>query len=78
MSRNAETVGSSLTRIAGEYTDYGVSGAKEKRPALDRLMCEAKRRQFDIVLVAKLDRFGRSLQHLVNALAELDAERLTG
>jgi len=59
--------------IYQEYVDHGVSGAKDRRPALDRLMADAKRGRFDVVLVWKLDRFGRSLQHLVNTLAEFQA-----
>jgi DNA invertase Pin-like site-specific DNA recombinase len=59
--------------LAGEYVDQGVSGSKESRPELNRLMADARRRKFDIVLVWKIDRFGRSLKHLVNALADLDA-----
>lgn len=59
--------------IAGEYLDRGVSGAKDSRPELNRLMADAKRRRCDVVLCWKLDRFGRSLRHLVNALAELEA-----
>jgi DNA invertase Pin-like site-specific DNA recombinase len=59
--------------VAGEYVDVGISGTKEKRPHLDRLMADAKRRRFDAVLVWKLDRFGRSLRHLVNALAEFES-----
>lgn len=59
--------------IAGEYVDAGVSGCKDSRPELNRLMIDAKRRRFDAVLVWKLDRFGRSLKHLVNALAEFEA-----
>ena len=58
--------------IVEEYIDAGVSGAKDSRPALNRLMADAHRRRFDAVLVWKLDRFGRSLRHLVNALAELE------
>lgn len=60
-------------QIIQEYTDNGVSGAKESRPALDRLMQDARRRKFDGVLCWKLDRIGRSLKHLVNLLAELEA-----
>src|SRR5581483_3472391 len=60
-------------KIAREYTDAGVSGCKDSRPGLNELLADAKRRRFDVVLVAKLDRFGRSLRHLVNALAELEA-----
>ena len=59
--------------IVQEYTDVGYSGSKESRPALNQLMADARRRRFDAVLVWKLDRFGRSLRHLVNALAELEA-----
>ena len=60
-------------QIVDEYIDQGVSGCKESRPALNRLMADACRRRFDAVLVWKIDRFGRSLKHLVNSLAELAA-----
>ena len=60
-------------QLADEYVDRGVSGTKESRPELNRLMADAKRRKFDVVLVWKLDRFGRSLRHLVNALAEFES-----
>jgi DNA invertase Pin-like site-specific DNA recombinase len=59
--------------VFAEYVDNGVSGAKESRPELNRLMADAHRRHFDIVLCWKIDRFGRSLKHLVNALADLDS-----
>lgn len=59
-------------QIVEEYID-NVSGSKESRPALNRLMADAHSRKFDAVLVWRLDRFGRSLRHLVNALAELEA-----
>ena len=59
--------------IVEEFTDQGVSGCRESRPALNRLMSDACRRKFDAILVWKIDRFGRSLKHLVNALAELAA-----
>jgi DNA invertase Pin-like site-specific DNA recombinase len=55
-----------------EYVDTGFSGAKASRPALDRLMEDARLRKFDCVLVWKLDRFGRSVLNLSNQLAELD------
>src|SRR5262245_4104138 len=58
--------------ITDEYIDR-VTGSKESRPGLNRLMLDAHSRRFDAVLVWKLDRFGRSLRHLVNALAELEA-----
>ena len=57
----------------GEYVDHGISGSKESRPSLNRLMADAHQRKFDAVLVWKIDRFGRSLKHLVNALADLSA-----
>jgi DNA invertase Pin-like site-specific DNA recombinase len=57
----------------GEFIDHGVSGSKDSRPALNRLMADAKQRKFDVLLVWKLDRFARSLRHLVNALAEFEA-----
>jgi DNA invertase Pin-like site-specific DNA recombinase len=59
--------------IHEEYVDQGVSGSKESRPALNRLMTDAQKCKFDAVLVWKIDRFGRSLKHLVNSLADLSA-----
>jgi DNA invertase Pin-like site-specific DNA recombinase len=59
--------------VAGEYVDRGVSGSKDHRPALDSMMVAAQGRKFDVVLIWKLDRFARSLKHLVNALAEFEA-----
>ncbi len=64
-------------QIVGEYVDAGVSGAKSSRPSLNRLMAHAHQRRFDGILVWKLDRFGRSLRHLVTALAELEALGIT-
>src|SRR5215831_1584381 len=60
-------------QVFAEYVDNGVSGAKESRPELNRLMTDAHRRHVDSVLCWKIDRFGRSLKHLVNALADLDS-----
>lgn len=60
-------------QVTEEYVDQGVSGCKESRPALNRLMADACRRRVDAILVWKIDRFGRSLKHLVNSLAELAA-----
>jgi DNA invertase Pin-like site-specific DNA recombinase len=62
--------------VVGEYVDR-MTGSKDSRPSLNRLMADAGQRKFDAVLVWKLDRFGRSLRHLVNALAELEALGLT-
>ena len=59
--------------VFDEYVDVGISGAKETRPALDRLMDDARKRRFDTVLVARFDRFARSTRHLVLALEEFNA-----
>lgn len=61
--------------IAGEYVDTGWSGSKKSRPQLDKLMSAAKRHEFDCILVWKLDRFGRSVSNLAEALEQL---RLAG
>ncbi len=60
-------------KIAGEYVDTGISGAREKRPELDRLMADAHRRRFDAVVVWKFDRFARSVSHLLRALETFKA-----
>ena len=57
--------------IVEEFTDT-MTGSKESRPALNRFLAAAKRRQFDVVLVYRYDRFARSLRQLVNALGEFD------
>jgi DNA invertase Pin-like site-specific DNA recombinase len=54
--------------VAGEYVDAGISGAKDRRPELDRLMADAHKRRFDLVAVWKFDRFARSVSHLLRAL----------
>ena len=59
--------------LVDEYVDVGISGSKESRPALDRLMTDAHKRRFDAVLVARFDRFARSTRHLIQALEEFYA-----
>jgi DNA invertase Pin-like site-specific DNA recombinase len=59
--------------VAGEYIDVGVSGAKDSRPELNRLIGDAHRRQFDAVIVWKFDRFARSVSHLLRALETFQA-----
>lgn len=54
--------------IQDEYLDKGISGAKENRPELDRLMADAHKRRFDVVCVWRFDRFARSVVHLLRAL----------
>jgi DNA invertase Pin-like site-specific DNA recombinase len=59
-----------------EFIDNGFSGSKESRPALDAMMKDSKRGNFDAVVCWKLDRVGRSLKHLIGLLAELEAVRV--
>lgn len=59
--------------ISGEYTDSGVSGAKESRPELNRLMADAHKRHFDAIVVWRFDRFARSVSHLLRALENFKA-----
>ena len=58
---------------AREYVDEGVSGTAEQRPALDKLLRDAKRRRFDVLVCWRLDRLGRSLKHLITLLDDLQA-----
>jgi DNA invertase Pin-like site-specific DNA recombinase len=59
--------------IAGEYVDSGVSGTKDSRPELNRLIADAHRRRFDVVCVWRFDRFARSVSHLLRALETFKA-----
>jgi predicted site-specific integrase-resolvase len=52
-------------KFAGEYVDEGISGSKDSRPELNRLMADAHRRRFDAVVVWRFDRFARSVSHLL-------------
>jgi len=56
-----------------EYIDRGVSGTKDRRPSLDRLVADARRRRFDVLVVWRLDRLGRNLKHLVTLLEDVQA-----
>jgi predicted site-specific integrase-resolvase len=69
----AERAGS---QVVEEYVDRGISGARgrDKRPAFDRLLKDATRRQFDLVMAWSVDRLGRSLQDLVAFLGEVHAQ----
>jgi DNA invertase Pin-like site-specific DNA recombinase len=58
---------------ANEYVDQGVSGSTDHRPALDKLLRDAKRRRFDVLVCWRLDRLGRNLRHLILFLEELQA-----
>jgi DNA invertase Pin-like site-specific DNA recombinase len=61
--------------VVHEYSDHGISGAKDrdKRPAFDRMLKGATRREFDMIAAWSVDRLGRSLQHLVAFLGEVHA-----
>jgi DNA invertase Pin-like site-specific DNA recombinase len=63
--------------IYDEYIDHGFSGTKEHRPALDRLMSDARKKKFNTVLVWRFDRFARSVRHLVTALYEFKHLNIT-
>src|SRR5712675_1015283 len=54
--------------VVQEYVDVGISGGKEKRPELDKLLADAHKRHFDAVVVWRFDRFARSVSHLLRAL----------
>jgi DNA invertase Pin-like site-specific DNA recombinase len=60
------------SQIVGEFIDHGVSGSKDRRPQLDRMMDAARSRKVDVLIVWKLDRFARSLKHMVVALSSAD------
>ncbi len=60
--------------VTGEYIDVGISGAKERRPELDRLLADAHHRRFDAVVVWRFDRFARSVSHLLKALENFRAQ----
>src|SRR3979490_2692135 len=53
-----------------EYVDCGISGTKDSRPALNRLMADCRRGKIDRVIVWRFDRFARSGSHLLRALEE--------
>ena len=59
--------------VVEEFCDEGVSGAKDRRPALDRMLAAAHRREFDAVACVKLDRLARSVRHLTTLAAEFEA-----
>ena len=58
---------------ASEFVERGVSGNRDRRPQLDAMMKDVKRRRFDALVCWKLDRLGRDMRHLINLLDELPA-----
>lgn len=59
--------------VVAEYVDHGVSGTRESRPELNKLMDAVRKRQVQVVLVYRFDRLARSVRHLVNALHEFES-----
>jgi DNA invertase Pin-like site-specific DNA recombinase len=59
--------------IAAEYRDEAMSGAKETRPQLEKMMSEIRAGKYNVLLVWSYDRFARSLIHLVTTLDQLRA-----
>jgi DNA invertase Pin-like site-specific DNA recombinase len=61
--------------VVQTYQDAGISGAKgrDRRPGLDQMLKDARRRKFDVVMVFAIDRLGRSLAGLIHTIQELEA-----
>jgi DNA invertase Pin-like site-specific DNA recombinase len=57
--------------VAAEYTDVGISGSKARRPGLDLMLKDARRRRFQVVIVAAFDRVARSTKHFLSVVDEL-------
>ncbi len=60
-------------QIVHEYEDRGISGTKARRPGLDALMADARRKRFSVVLVATFDRIARSTRNFLQVIDELDS-----
>ena len=59
-------------QIVAEYTDVGISGSKARRPGLDAMLRDARKRKFSVVIVAAFDRLARSTKHFLSVVDELD------
>jgi DNA invertase Pin-like site-specific DNA recombinase len=59
--------------VVHEYEDRGISGTKARRPGLDALMADARRKKFSVVLVAAFDRIARSTKNFLQIIDELDS-----
>jgi DNA invertase Pin-like site-specific DNA recombinase len=59
--------------VVFEYTDVGVSGTKTRRPGLDAMLKDARKRRFSVVLVAAFDRMARSTKHFLQVIDEFDS-----
>jgi DNA invertase Pin-like site-specific DNA recombinase len=62
--------------VVAEFIDEGISGAKAKRPALDKMLAGVARRDFDMIAAWSVDRLGRSLQHLISMLGEIHGKKI--
>ena len=64
--------------IIGEYTDSGISGSKgrDARPQFDALIKDSMRKKFDLIMCWDISRLGRSLQHLVEFLSEIQSKNV--
>src|SRR5438046_7955590 len=60
-------------QIVQEYTDHGISGTKARRPALDKMLEDARRHRFDVLMVWSVDRLARSTKDLLQTLDELNS-----
>lgn len=58
------------------YEDHGESGLNDSRPSFNKLLKDMRRRKFNTIIVWKLDRIGRSLQHLLTILQELKKKKI--
>jgi DNA invertase Pin-like site-specific DNA recombinase len=84
VDQHPETQGIQLREFAGqrgfqiieEYTDHGISGTKARRPALDKMLKDAHRRKFDVVVVWSCDRLARSTKHFLQVLDELSGLKI--
>ena len=73
LTEYCQRTGITLSRV---YKDEGVSGSKTSRPQLDLMLQDMRTGHFDTVIVWKLDRLGRSLQHLLQLLSEFQNQKI--
>ncbi len=64
-------------QLINEYVDKGISGVKDRRPALDQILVGAKRGEFKVIIIAAIDRLARNVRHLINLIHELDGYGVT-
>lgn len=59
--------------VVAEFTDVGISGSKARRPGLDAMLRDARKRKFTVLIVAAFDRLARSTKHFLTVVDELDS-----